>query len=147
MEESLRRDEFPAPREGILLTSFLTVADVDRSRVFYEDILGGKVLRTGEPTFIRLANSWIILNVGGGPTDDKPNVVLAPPSDPGRASSFMNIRVADIAACYRQWSSKGARFLTPPKDHGAEIRCYMRDPDGYLIEVGQATGILAMFEK
>ena len=97
----MRRDEFPAPREGILLTSFLTVADVDRSRVFYEDILGGKVLRTGEPTFIRLANSWIILNVGGGPTDDKPNVVLAPPSDPGRASSFMNIRVADIAAIQR----------------------------------------------
>jgi len=143
----MKRDEFPAPREGILLTNFLTVADVDRSRTFYADILGGKVLRMGEPTFIRLANSWVTLNVGGGPTDDKPDVVLAPPSDPGRASSFMNIRVADIAACYRQWSSKGARFLTPPKDHGGEIRCYMRDPDGYLIEVGQATGILAMFEE
>jgi lactoylglutathione lyase len=31
-------------------------------------------------------------------------------------------------------------FLTPPKDHGREIRCYMRDPDGHLIEVGQTTG-------
>ena len=143
----MRRDEFPAPREGILLNSFLTVADVDRSRALYADILGGKVLRTGEPTIIKLANSWVTLNVGGGPTDDKPDVVLAPPSDPGRASSFMNIRVADIASCYRQWSSKGARFLTPPKDHNGEIRCYMRDPDGYLIEVGQATGILAMFEE
>jgi catechol 2,3-dioxygenase-like lactoylglutathione lyase family enzyme len=147
MEESMRRDEFPAPRDSFLLTSFLTVADVDRSRGFYADILGGKVVRTGEPTFIRLANTWVILNVGGGPTDDKPGVVLAPPSDPARASSFMNIRVADIAACYRMWSSKGAHFLTPPKDHGGEIRCYMRDPDGYLIEVGQATGILAMFEE
>ena len=143
----MRRDEFPAPSDGFVLTSFLTVADVDRSRSFYADILGGKVVRTGEPTVIRLANSWVILNVGGGPTDDKPEVVLAPPSDPRRASSFMNIRVADIAACYRVWSSKGARFITPPKDHGAEIRCYMRDPDGYLIEVGQATGILAMFEE
>ena len=143
----MRRDEFPAPSDGFLLTSFLTVADVDRSRSFYADILGGKVVRSGEPTFIRLANSWVILNVGGGPTDDKPGVVLAPPSDPGRASSFMNIRVADIAACYRLWLSKGARFITPPKDHGGEIRCYMRDPDGYLIEVGQATGILAMFEE
>jgi len=106
----------PLRGEGILLTNFLTVADVDRSRTFYADILGRKVLRMGEPTFIRLANSWVTLNAGGGPTDDKPDVVLAPPSDPGRASSFMNIRVADIAACYRQWSSKGARFLTPPKD-------------------------------
>jgi catechol 2,3-dioxygenase-like lactoylglutathione lyase family enzyme len=147
MEESMRRDEFPAPREGFLVTHFLTVADVVRSRRFYADILGGMVVREGEPTFIRLANTWVILNVGGGPTDDKPDVVLAPPSDPGQTSSFMNIRVADIAACYRQWSSKGARFLTPPKDHGAETRCYMRDPDGYLIEVGQATGILAMFEE
>ncbi|SRR5712691_2305465 len=143
----MNRDEFPAPREGILLTHFLTVADVDRSRAFYAGILGGKVLRTGEPTFIRLANSWIILNVGGGPTDDKPDVVLAPPTDPGRASSFMNIRVADIDARYREWSSKGAHFLTPPKDHGREIRCYMRDPDGYLIEVGQATGILEMLKE
>jgi hypothetical protein len=32
--------------------------------------------------------------------------------------------------------------VTPPIDRGAEIRCYMRDPDGYLIEVGQATRLL-----
>jgi hypothetical protein len=54
----------------------------------------------------------------------------------------MNLRVADIQACYEQWSSKGAEFVTPPIDRGAEIRCYMRDPDGYMIEVGQATGVL-----
>jgi hypothetical protein len=45
-------------------------------------------------------------------------------------------------ARYEEWKSKGAEFLTPPIDREAEIRCYMRDPDGYLIEVGQATGIL-----
>jgi len=33
-------------------------------------------------------------------------------------------------------------FLTSPIDRRAELRCYMRDPDGYLIEVGQATGLL-----
>ena len=57
-------------------------------------------------------------------------------------SSFINLRVADIQTCYEQWSTKGAEFVTPPIDRGAEIRCYMRDPDGYLIEVGQATGVL-----
>ena len=96
----------------------------------------------GEPTIIKLANSWIIVNVGGGPTDDKPQVTLAPPSDLNNVSSFLNIRVADIAAKYEEWRSKGAEFVTPPMDRGGEIRCYMRDPDGYLIEVGQATGIL-----
>ena len=54
----------------------------------------------------------------------------------------MNLRVADIQACYEQWSAKGAEFLTPPIDRGAETRCYMRHPDGYVIEVGQATGAL-----
>ena len=94
---------------------------------------------TGEPSFVALANSWIIINVGGGPTDDKPTVTLETPPDPDRTSSFLNIRVADIQAVYDEWSARGAEFLTPPKDRGAEIRCYIRDPDGHLIEVREAT--------
>lgn len=125
------------PREGIVLTHFLTVADVSRAADFYERVLGGEIVRRGEPTFIRLANSWIIVNVGGGPTDDKPTVTLRPPQDPDMANSFMNIRVANVWQCYEEWSGRGAKFLTEPKDHANEIRCYMRDPDGYLIEVGQ----------
>ena len=96
----------------------------------------------GEPTIVKLANSWIIINVGGGPTDDKPEVFLDVPPDPNQVSAFLNIRVANIARVYEEWSGKGATFLTPPIDRGAEIRCYMRDPDGHLIEVGQATGVL-----
>ena len=88
---------------------------------------------------VALANSWIIINVGGGPTDDKPSVVLETPRDPDRVSSFLNIRVRDIEAVYAEWSARGAQFLTPPKQHQYEIRCYIRDPDGYLIEVGQTT--------
>jgi catechol 2,3-dioxygenase-like lactoylglutathione lyase family enzyme len=135
--------EFPAPTEGIVLTQFIVSADVPKSRDFYVDILGGQVVMDGEPTIVKLSNSWIIINVGGGPTDDKPEVVLDVPSDPNLVSAFLNIRVADIAAAYAAWSAKGAEFLTPPIDHGREIRCYMRDPDGHLIEVGQATGALS----
>ena len=126
------------PKQGFVLTHFLTVADVERSANFYARVLDGKVLRSGQPTIVQVANSWMILNVGGGPTDDKPSVTLHPPTNPDEASSFMNIRVADVQACYADWRNKGAQFLTEPKDHGAEIRCYMRDPDGYLIEVGQS---------
>ncbi len=107
---------------------------------FYLRILGGKVIRSGEPTIIQIANSWIVLNVGGGPTDDKPTVTLQPPQNPKEVSNFMNIRVADIQGPYEDWGRKGAEFLTEPKDHALEIRCYMRDPDGYIIEVGQTTG-------
>ncbi len=128
------------PKEGFILTRFLTVADVKRSAEFYVHVLGGTVVRSGEPTIIQLANSWLIVNVGGGPTDDKPNVTLHPPHNPNEVSSFLNIRVADIRASYEQWRARGAEFLTEPKDHGFEIRCYMRDSDGYLIEVGQLSG-------
>jgi len=134
--------EFPAPREGIVATHFVVSADVATSVDFYGRILGGKPVMEGEPSIVKLANTWIIINVGGGPTDDKPAVVLDVPDDPDRVSAFLNIRVADIAQVYAEWSARGATFLTPPIDRGAEIRCYMRDPDGHLIEVGQATGVL-----
>jgi catechol 2,3-dioxygenase-like lactoylglutathione lyase family enzyme len=129
------------PAEGLVLTHFIVSDDVERSRRFYTEVLGGETVRAGEPSFVALANSWIIINVGGGPTDDKPTVTLETPRDPDRVSSFLNIRVADIHAVYERWSALGAQFLTPPTDRGAELRCYIRDPDGYLIEVGQTTRI------
>ena len=132
--------EFPAPREGIVLTHFIVSRDVERSRRFYTDVLGGETVLEGEPTIVALANGWIIINVGGGPTDDKPTVTLDTPPDPDHVSSFLNVRVADIQAVYDEWRGRGATFLTPPIDRGSEIRCYVRDPDGHLIEVGQSTG-------
>ena len=129
--------------EGLVLGHFIVSGDVERSRRFYTEVLGGRTVISGESddavTYVALANSWIIINVGGGPTDDKPTVTLETPRDPDRVSSFLNIRVADIQAVYAEWSARGAQFLTPPKQHGTELRCYLRDPDGYLIEVGQDT--------
>ena len=134
------------PKEGFIIAHFLTLEDVNRSAEFYLRILGGKVVRRGEPTIIQIVNSWIVLNVGGGPTDDKPTVTLHTPQNPNEASSFMNIRVADIQTSYEEWQRRGAEFITEPKDHGLEIRCYMCDPDGYIIEVGQTTGGLKDIE-
>ena len=129
--------EFPAPRQGMLITHFIVSKDVERARRFYVDVLGGEAVLEGALSIVALANLWVTIAEGGGPTADKPDVTLAPPCDPSSVSSFMNIRVADIASVYEQWKARGAQFLTPPIDRGAEIRCYMRDPDGYLIEVGQ----------
>ena len=130
----------PIAKQGFYVTHFLTVADQPRSTEFYVGILGGKVVRAPDPTYIKLANSWIILNSGGGPTPDKPTVLMETPKDLNEVSSFLNLRVADIWDCYTRWQAKGGEFLTEPLDnHGRETRCYMRDPDGYLIEVGQYT--------
>jgi len=127
----------------MVLAHFIVSDDVERSRRFYTDVLGGKTVISGEAddevTYVALANSWIIINVGGAPTDDKPTVTLETPPAPDRVSSFLNIRVADIQAAYVEWGARGAEFLTAPKQHATEIRCYIRDPDGYVIEVGQTT--------
>jgi len=130
--------EFPAPKKGIALTHFIVSRDVERSRRFYTEVLGGEAVLEGDFfSIVALANGWVTISVAGGPTDDKPTVTLEPPSDLDHVSSFLNIRVADIGAVYKLWSGRGAEFLTPPIDRGSEIRCYMRDPDGHLIEVGQ----------
>lgn len=130
----------PIAEDGFFVTHFLTVRDQAKSREFYVDVLGGRVVKLENPCYIKLSKSWMILNSGGGPTPDKPEVLLETPQGLNNVSSFLNLRVADIWACYAQWKSKGAQFLTEPLDnHGHELRCYMRDPDGYLIEVGQYT--------
>jgi predicted enzyme related to lactoylglutathione lyase len=130
------------PLDGITIAHFLTVADIDRSTRFYETVFGGRILSRGDsigaPGYVQIANTWLIVNVGGGPTPDKPSVTLSVPADPNSVNSFMNIRVADIQACYDLWRSRGAEFITEPKDKYGEIRCYIRDPDGYIIEVGQS---------
>src|SRR5918992_3376497 len=126
----------PAPNEGILVTLFITVRKVARSRDFYSRVLGGTVVMDENPCIVKLSNSWIIMNPGGPPTPDKPDISVVDYQSGNTTSMFMNLRVADIQACYEEWKAKGAEFVTPPIDRGAEVRCYMRDPDGYLIEVG-----------
>jgi catechol 2,3-dioxygenase-like lactoylglutathione lyase family enzyme len=134
-----------APRDGFTISLFITVAEIERSARFYEKIFGGRILSLGDSKgasgHIEIANTWLIVNVGGGPTPDKPTVTLSVPGDPDKVSSFLNIRVADIQACYELWKSRGAEFITEPIPKHGEIRCYVRDPDGYIIEVGQSTDL------
>jgi lactoylglutathione lyase len=125
------------PRDGFIVTHFLVVSDQEGSRDFYTKVFGAQVVRERAPVILRLANSWLILNSGGGPTDDKPAVTLTTPTDPDTVSAFINLRVADIEQAHRDWSARGAQFVTDPIDRGNEIRAYIRDPDGHLIEVGQ----------
>ena len=132
------------PQDRFTVAHFLTVADVERSLRFYEAVFGGRILSRGDssgaPAYIQIANTWLLVNVGGGPTPDKPTVTLSVPN-PDKINSFMNFRVADIQACYKLWKSRGAELITEPIPKYGEIRCYIRDPDGYIIEVGQSTNL------
>ena len=130
----------PIAQEGFFVTHFLTVKDQTKSSEFYVKVRGGKVVKGENPTYVEAKTPirGLFSIPAAGPTPDKPEVILETPQDLNRFSSFLNLRVADIWACYSEWKAKGAQFLTEPLDnHGSELRCYMRDPDGYIIEVGQ----------
>jgi catechol 2,3-dioxygenase-like lactoylglutathione lyase family enzyme len=129
--------EFPV--DGVELTQLLVVSDMEVSRRFYQDVLGATVVREygGTSCVLRFQGSWLLLVTGGGPTEDKPDVTFAVPSDPNLVSHQLTIRVPDCDAAYETLRSRGAEFLTPPVDRGGEIRCFFRDPDGHLLEISQ----------
>lgn len=121
------------------VTHILVVSDPDRSMRFWVDVLGAELYRAygGTSVVLRFAGTWVLLVSGGAPTADKPTVTFAPPADPDRVSHAMTIRVPDCQASYRALLDRGASFLTPPHDWGGEIRCFLRDPDGHLVEISQ----------
>ena len=133
--------KFPAPAEGIVLTHFIVASDVGQSRRYYADVLDGEVLRDGEPSIVALANSWIIINAGGPPTDDKPTVTLEPPRNPDHVSSFLNIRVADIhAARGSPDSPKGSARRSLRHGAAHQVRWTVRADIGVRADSGEADG-------
>jgi catechol 2,3-dioxygenase-like lactoylglutathione lyase family enzyme len=128
------------PAEGMELTHILVVADLERARTFYRDVIGAEVYREygGSSCVLRAFGTWLLLVTGGGPTADKPSVMFAPPADPNRVSHAMTIRVADCRAAHALLRERGATFLTPPVESDWEVRAFFRDPDGHLLEISEA---------
>jgi catechol 2,3-dioxygenase-like lactoylglutathione lyase family enzyme len=130
------------PSEGVELTHILVVRVMEKAREFYSDVLGAEIYREygGTSCVLRFAGAWLLLVTGGGPTDDKPDVTFKAPANPDSVSHAMTIRVPDCQAAYETLSARGASFLTPPFDWGAEVRCFFRDPDGHLLEISESRG-------
>lgn len=132
--------EFPTP--DMALTHILVVSDVERSIAWYRDVLGARLDREygGTSAVFDFNGSWLLIVTGGEPTEDKPDVSFAAPTDPGSVAHSFTIRVGDCRAAYETLRERGAAFLTPPHDWGAEIRCFFRDPDGHLFEISEIPG-------
>ena len=128
------------PTTSVKLRYLLVASDYARSLAFYRDVLGATVVRqiTDVLCLLSFGGSELLLTVGGDPTRDKPTVTFAPPIDPNVVSSELNIRVPDCFAAYEVLRSRGAEFLTPPVDWGYEVRAFLRDPNGHLIELTQS---------
>lgn len=125
------------PTEEVELTILLVVEDVERSRDFYRDVLGASVYREygGTSVVLQFQGTWLLLVTGGGPTEDKPTLTFVPPDNPDRVSHELTLRVPDCWEAYEVLRSRGAEFLTPPKEWGFETRAFFRDPDGHLLEI------------
>ncbi len=130
----------PFPEAQMEMTLLLVVTDVDRSRKWYEEVLGATVYREygGSSCVLQFLGNWLLLVTGGDPTDDKPTVSFVAPADPDRVSAEVTIRVPDCRGAYETLVERGARFLTPPVDSGYEVRAFFRDPDAHLWEISQA---------
>jgi len=128
------------PTTGVELKYLLVVSDYARSLAFYRDVLGATIVREISAVLCLLSfgGGEIMLTVGGDPTQDKPTVTFASPTDPDRVTSELVIRVPDCLAAYEVLRSRGAEFLTPPVDWGYEVRAFFRDPDGHLLEISQS---------
>jgi catechol 2,3-dioxygenase-like lactoylglutathione lyase family enzyme len=133
-------ETFPTP--DMEMTRLLVVSDVERSRDWYTNVLGATLFREygGTSCVLQLLGDWLLLVTGGGPTEDKPTVTFAPPMDPDRASAELIFRVPDCRQAHRILSDRGAEFITPPVDHGYEVRAFFRDPDGHLFEISEYVG-------
>lgn len=129
----------PFPTPDMALTHILVVSDLDRARTFYRDVLGASVYGEygGTSIVFDFNGAWLLVVTGGGPTSDKPDVFFEAPNDANRVSHSITIRVKDCHASYETLRTRGAQFLTPPVNHGFEIRAFFRDPDGHLFEISQ----------
>ncbi len=127
------------PTQDMALTHILVVSDPAASIAWYRDVLGAELFREyGTSAVFTFNDVWLLLVEGGEPTADKPDVTMAAPTDPQVVSHSFTIRVEDCQSAYDTLRERGAEFLTPPHDWGAEIRCFFRDPDGHLFEISQA---------
>lgn len=128
------------PTEDMALTHILVISNMDAAKAFYRDVLGASLYREygGTSCVFSFQGAWLLLVTGGGPTEDKPDVTFAPPSQPNTVNHAMTIRVPDCQSAYETLKARGAQFITPPHDWGGEIRCFFRDPDGHLFEISEA---------
>lgn len=128
------------PADGMEMTHILVVDDLTASVDWYQHVLGAELYREygGTSAVFSLLGNWLLLVTGGPPTDDKPGTTFSPPDDPTAIHHAFTIRVPDCHAAYEDLRARGAVFLTPPYDWGAEVRCFFPDPDGHLFEISEA---------
>ena len=135
-------DQQTSPFQDSALTTILVVSDMAASKHFYTQVLGASIYREygGDSLVLQFLDNWLLLVTEGGPTEDKPDTHFVVLPDRKQVSHSFTIRVKDCRESYAILKDRGAHFLTPPLDRGAETRCFFYDPDGHLFEISEYRG-------
>lgn len=129
----------PLDDQLVNTATMLVVRDLARSLAFYRDSLGFRV-QMNRRTIALLERDGMLLYLvtESPPTRDKPGVTLAPPPEPERTPVNLVFRVRDARRAHADLERRGVLFLAPPTaPPWGGLRCFTRDPDGYLIEIEQ----------
>jgi lactoylglutathione lyase len=121
-----------------ILHTMIRVGDLERSIAFYTGVLGMHVLRRKDYPQGRFTLAF----VGYGPEDEGAVIELTHNWDTasyelGDGFGHVAIAVDDIhAACARIRTHGGVISREPgPMKHGTTVIAFVRDPDGYAIEL------------
>lgn len=143
---------------GVMHTS-VTVADIERSLAFYRDLLGLVVVGRQESDRPYLATitgfPGVVLKMAFLKVDPNDQHLLelleyashpaemAPAETHRPGKAHLCYRVDDIEAMHRWLTANGVTFMSPPAliTHGVNTgarACYLRDPDGFTLELYEA---------
>jgi catechol 2,3-dioxygenase-like lactoylglutathione lyase family enzyme len=129
-----------APSATTRLGTILAVADVERSREFYERLGFATEATYDEPPYatLTLAGARLSLAEQGHDAEDRPGVALEAPPDRSRMNALLVLEVEDCMSSYRELGDQGVDFLAEPySPPWGGHRCFAVDPDGYLVELEQ----------
>jgi glyoxylase I family protein len=107
----------------------LNVGDVDRSRTFYLEVLGGTE-RADRPDF-GFGGAWIDLG------DQQVHLIEAPV--PANLGQHLAIAVADLAGVVAELRERGIA-VGDPSPVGSSLQAFVTDPDGNLVELHEVGG-------
>lgn len=126
-----------------LLHTMIRVGDLDKSIAFYTDIFGMKLLRRKDYPEGRFTLAF----VGYGDESDNSVIELThnwdtDSYDLGNGFGHLAIGVDDAYKACDAIKAKGGEVVREagPMKHGTTVIAFVKDPDGYMVELIQTNG-------
>jgi lactoylglutathione lyase len=115
----------------------LFVEDLQRSKVFYHDVLGLDVeFEDGESVGFKIEGlAFIVLQAGRA----RVQLQGEPTATPGAgATAFLTTFTGDVDALHANLAERGVHFFQRPTDQPWGMRtAYFKDPDGHVWEIAE----------